>query len=65
MRPSNPWRRGSDPYQTIAMITGLAALIGAGVATGAALAFAGRRVEEVEGDVEVLDRRVSQLENGS
>ena len=62
VRPSNPWRR-QDPWTTVAMIAGLAAFVGAGVAAGGALFFAERRVSEVQGSVESLDARVSRLEN--
>jgi hypothetical protein len=51
-----------DPWETVAMIAGLGAFVGAGVAVGGALAFADRRVSGVEGTLESLDRRVSKLE---
>jgi hypothetical protein len=55
------WRY-NDPWETVALIAGLGAFVGAGVAVGGALAFADRRVSGVEGTVESLDRRVSKLE---
>ena len=61
MTGRNRWRQ-NDPLETVALIAGLGAFVGAGVAAGGALAFADRRVSSVEGTVESLDRRVSQLE---
>jgi hypothetical protein len=61
MRRRTRW--GShDPWETVALIAGLGAFVGAGVAVGGALFFAERRVSGVEGTVEALDDRVSRLE---
>jgi hypothetical protein len=49
----------------VALIAGLGAFVGAGVAVGGALFFADRRVSGVEGTVESLDRRVSRLESSN
>lgn len=62
MRGRNQWGSSSDPYETVAMIAGLGAFVGAGVATGGALFYADRRVSEVEGTVDALEQRVRQLE---
>jgi hypothetical protein len=61
MTRRNRWRQ-NDPWETVALIAGLGAFVGAGVAVGGALFFADRRVSGVEGTVESLDRRVSRLE---
>jgi len=61
MTRRNRWR-GNDPWETVALIAGLGAFVGAGVAVGGALFYADRRVSGVEGSVESLDRRVSRLE---
>jgi hypothetical protein len=61
MTGRNRWRQ-NDPLETVALIAGLGAFVGAGVAAGGALFFADRRVSGVEGTVESLDQRVSRLE---
>lgn len=61
MTGRNRWRQ-DDPWETVALIAGLGAFVGAGVAMGGALFFADRRVSGVEGTLESLDRRVSRLE---
>ena len=55
-------RKRKEPYSTVGLIVALAAFVGAGVGAGSALAFAGRRVEGVETDVDDLERRVRSLE---
>ncbi len=61
MTGRNRWQQ-NDPMETVALIAGLGAFVGAGVATGGALVFADRRVSTVEDTVESLDQRVSRLE---
>jgi len=61
MTGRNRWQQ-NDPLETVALIAGLGAFVGAGVAMGSALFFADRRVSGVEDTVETLEQRVSRLE---
>jgi hypothetical protein len=54
--------RSSNPWEQVAMLTGMAALAGAGVGAGSALVFAERRASAQDRELESLERRVSMLE---
>jgi hypothetical protein len=54
--------RSNDLWQQVAMITGLAALAGAGVGAGSALVFAERRASAQDRELESLERRDTTLE---
>lgn len=52
----------SNPWQTMAMIAGIAAVAGAGVGAGSALMFAERRASSLDRELDSLERRVGLLE---
>jgi hypothetical protein len=54
--------RSSNPWEQVAMLTGMAALAGAGVGAGSALVFAERRASAQDRELESLERRVTMLE---
>jgi hypothetical protein len=54
--------RRNDPWQTLAMVAGIAALAGAGVGAGTALTWSERRVGRLNDDVDRLERRVAVVE---
>jgi hypothetical protein len=54
--------RNSNPWQQVAMLTGMAALAGAGVGAGSALVFAERRASAQDRELESLERRITMLE---
>jgi len=54
--------RSNDPWQQVAMLTGLAATIGAGAGAASALVFAERRASAQDREIASLERRVSTLE---
>jgi hypothetical protein len=51
-----------NPWYSFAMVPGMAALVGAGVGAGSALAWSERRVSGMDATVESLERRVSAVE---
>jgi hypothetical protein len=55
-------RRDDNLYQQVAMLSGVAALAGAGVGAGSALVFAERRAAAQDRELESLARRVTMLE---
>ena len=54
--------RSNDPWQQVAMVTGLAALVGAGAGASSALVFAERRATAQDREIASLERRVETLE---
>jgi hypothetical protein len=54
--------RSNDPWQQVAMVTGLAALVGAGAGASSALVFAERRASAQDREIASLERRVTMLE---
>src|SRR3954452_10209485 len=52
----------NTPWEQVAMLTGLAALAGAGVGAGSALVFAERRTAAQDRELESLAHRVTTLE---
>jgi hypothetical protein len=54
--------RSDDQWQQIAMLTGIAALAGAGVGAGSALVFAERRATAQDRELESMERRITMLE---
>ena len=54
--------RSNDPWQQVAMVTGLAALVGAGAGASSALVFAERRATAQDREIASLERRVTTLE---
>jgi hypothetical protein len=52
----------NNPWEQVAMLTGMAALAGAGVGAGSALVFAERRAAAQDRELESLERRVTMLE---
>jgi hypothetical protein len=51
-----------NPWYSFAIVAGMAALVGAGVGAGSALAWSDRRVSGMGATVESLERRVSAVE---
>jgi hypothetical protein len=51
-----------NPWYSFAMVAGMAALVGAGVGAGSALAWSERRVTRMDATVQSLERRVSAVE---
>jgi hypothetical protein len=49
--------RNDNPWYSFAMVAGMAALVGAGVGAGSALAWSERRVSDMHASVESLQRR--------
>ena len=54
--------RSNDLWQQVAVITGLAALAGAGVGASSALVFAERRATAQDRELQSLERRITMLE---
>jgi len=54
--------RSNNPWEQVAMISGLAALAGAGVGAGSALVFAERRAAAQDRELESLGHRITMLE---
>jgi Tfp pilus assembly protein PilN len=54
--------RSNDPWQQVAMVTGLAALVGAGAGASSALVFAERRAAAQDREIASLERRLTTLE---
>jgi hypothetical protein len=52
----------NNPWYSFAVVAGMAALVGAGVGAGTALAWSERRVSGVDATLESLERRVSIVE---
>jgi hypothetical protein len=52
----------NNPWYSFAMVAGMAALVGAGVGAGSALAWSERRVSDMHATVESLQRRVAAVE---
>jgi hypothetical protein len=54
--------RSNNQWEQVAMLTGIAALAGAGVGASSALVFAERRATAQDRELESLARRVTTLE---
>ena len=54
--------RSKDPWQQVATLTGLAALVGAGAGASSALVFAERRATAKDREIASLERRLTTLE---
>ena len=54
--------RSNNQWEQVAMLTGIAALAGAGVGAGSALVFAERRATAQDRELESLAHRVTTLE---
>ena len=54
--------RSNNPWEQVAMISGLAALAGAGVGAGSALVFAERRAAAQDRELASLGHRITMLE---
>jgi hypothetical protein len=57
--------RKGDPWQTMALVAALAALVGAGVGAASALTWADRRRASDDRDLDALEARVDALERRS
>lgn len=57
MRRSNP-----DPWAQVGYIAGIAALVGAGMGAGTALALSERRMDGVDARLRRLEERLERLE---
>jgi hypothetical protein len=52
----------NDPWQAVANVVEIAALIGAGVGAASALMYARRHAADQESEIDALQRRVGELE---
>lgn len=57
--------RKGDPWETMALVAALAALVGAGVGAASALTWAGRQRSTEDRDLDALEARVASLERRS